>query len=691
MRVNAMAWTVLAALVAAASFACAPALASPIDRDFGKNGIARYDSPGDEQAQATLLQSNGRIVVGGTTDQSGPGGHFALTRFKPGGSPDKGFGTDGLVVTTLSSAGDQLLALAQQPDGKIVAVGSATKPLTGDVDTAIARYNADGSLDTYTDSTPTTAFGAGSGSEILDLSGTGNRDFAKGVVVQPDGAIVVGYSVRMDLANDYDFAATRLTPDGLPDASFGSGGTERLNIATGTDRDDQLEAMTRQPDGKLLLAGTSNMSDGTGENDAFSFARLNGDGTVDDGGVSDATPGDQFGADGTTTVQFTPLADRAFAAAVQPDGKIVAAGSADLGGSETGADFALTRLDADGTVDSAFGAEGDGKVTTAIASGNASESAVGLAIQADGKIVADGFSGGGNGFELARYTRSGKLDRNFDHDGKLVAPRSGAAAGIVAIAGRLIATGSLPDPGALSDFAAVRYLANDRDSDGVTDSRDNCEGVATRNVRDSDRDGRGDACDSNDDDDRLPDKRDHCPRAAADTRNGCPATNHSDRLIGTAGSDHICGLFGNDLIRGLGGDDSLSGDDCGKRPKRSARKHHDGNDRIYGGAGSDELFGGGGNDLIKAGTGRDVLFGARGNDRLFGGPGGDRLVGGSGNDRLVGGGRGQNSYSAGAGNDVVVARNHIGERIRCGSGRRDLAIVDRHDFVVGCERVRRAR
>src|SRR4051812_18987580 len=111
MRVVATAWTVLAALVAAAAFACTPALASPLDRDFGSDGVARFDSPGDEQANATLLQSDGKILVGGTTDEFGPGTHFALTRFNSDGSIDRSFGADGLVVTPLSTAGDRLLGL----------------------------------------------------------------------------------------------------------------------------------------------------------------------------------------------------------------------------------------------------------------------------------------------------------------------------------------------------------------------------------------------------------------------------------------------------------------------------------------------------------------------------------------------------------------------------------------------------
>lgn len=110
---------------------------------------------------------------------------------------------------------------------------------------------------------------------------------------------------------------------------------------------------------------------------------------------------------------------------------------------------------------------------------------------------------------------------------------------------------------------------------------------------------------------------------------------------------------------------------------------------LNGTAAADLIFGLGGNDVIRGRGEDDCLIGSSGKDRLLGGPGYDRLTGGSGADTLIGG-PGVNRYDAGAGNDVVNARNGRAELVSCGSGR-DRARVDRSDKVRSCERVERSR
>jgi hypothetical protein len=93
-------------------------------------------------------------------------------------------------------------------------------------------------------------------------------------------------------------------------------------------------------------------------------------------------------------------------------------------------------------------------------------------------------------------------------------------------------------------------------------------------------------------------------------------------------------------------------------------------------------------DRLVGTDGPDELRGLAGNDRLSGLAGGDRLSGGAGNDRLTGG-RGTDTLLGGSGNDVLSARDGRRDTVDCGTGRRDQAIVDRHDRVRGCERVSR--
>jgi Ca2+-binding RTX toxin-like protein len=216
--------------------------------------------------------------------------------------------------------------------------------------------------------------------------------------------------------------------------------------------------------------------------------------------------------------------------------------------------------------------------------------------------------------------------------------------------------GSAPDIGA--DESPVR----DTDADGVVDGPDNCLSTPNPSQADNDGDGQGDVCDPDDDNDGIPDTTDPFPFEPPPPPGGGPGppgggsvggpTDGDDILTGTLGDDVICGLLGNDTIKGLAGNDTLWGDACGKIAQ--ARAPADGN---------------------------DILSGGSGNDRLYGAGGRDRLIGGKGRDRLFGG----------AGNDVLNARDGKRDRVDCGSGRKDVARVDRRDKVRRCEKVRRPK
>jgi len=123
-----------------------------------------------------------------------------------------------------------------------------------------------------------------------------------------------------------------------------------------------------------------------------------------------------FGGDGTVVTDFgSGSYDQATALALQPDGKIVAAGSSTASGSQ---DFALARYLPTGTLDISFG--GDGKVLTDFGSGSEAF-AVAMTLQPDGKIVVAGrcTAGGTSAFALARYLPNGSLDASFSGDGRV--------------------------------------------------------------------------------------------------------------------------------------------------------------------------------------------------------------------------------------------------------------------------------
>ena len=143
--------------------------------------------------------------------------------------------------------------------------------------------------------------------------------------------------------------------------------------------DDEATSVALQPDGKIVLAGYSD----TGSTSEFSLARYNTDGSLD---VT-------FDGDGKLMTAVGSGISHAFGVAVQLDGKIIAAG---FSRSSTD-DFALVRYNPDGSLDSTF--DGDGKLTAAI--GGATDVANSVAVQPDGRIVAAGYADNGSNFDFA--------------------------------------------------------------------------------------------------------------------------------------------------------------------------------------------------------------------------------------------------------------------------------------------------
>jgi len=158
--------------------------------------------------------------------------------------------------------------------------------------------------------------------------------------------------------------------------------------------------------------------------------------------------------------------------------------------------------------------------------------------------------------------------------------------------------------------------------------------------------------------------------------------------IGTPGRDILNGSSGLDDLRGLGGNDVLNG-----RGDGDCLYGGGGADRIRGGAGGDDIDAGPGNDRVSGHSGKDEIDGRSGNDVLLGGPGNDALLGDLGNDRLVDH-RGRDAFHGDFGRDRIDARDGGRDYVKCGNSRdlaRDVAIVDRRDVVIYCEKVLRAR
>jgi uncharacterized delta-60 repeat protein len=282
----------------------------------------------------------------------------------------------------------------------------------------------------------------GDGWTTTDLGG---NDEVNDVAVQNDGRIVAA-GLRSD-----DFGLVRYNSDGSLDTSFGDSGM------VGTDfggYDENALAVALQADGKIVVVGSSSLY--------FAVARYNSNGTLDT----------SFGDHGSVITDFG-VAAAPRDVAIQSDGKIVVVGASVDGGGSVG--FALARYTTDGSLDPSFG--GDGQVTTDFGRAALAD---GVALQADGKIVAAGYSGrldsDASDFALARYNADGSLDRTFGTSGMVITDLGGVDYAVeVAIHkdGRIVAAGASRSSSGRVMFAVARYhrkgtLDNSFSGDGRT-------------------------------------------------------------------------------------------------------------------------------------------------------------------------------------------------------------------------------
>src|SRR5579885_1749835 len=373
----------VAVLVLALGLHKAHAVSSRSDTglDSAVKVLSGSDNGSDDGARAVAIQSDGKIVAAGFS--SNHNSDFALVRYNTDGSLDDTFSGDGRVTTNFGGDDDEAFGVAIQADGKIVVIGFSDA--NRDFDFALARYNPDGSLDT--------SFG-GDGKVLTDFGGSDDESF--GVAIQADGKIVVaGFS---DVNGDFDFAIVRYNPDGSLDNTFGNGGKIATDFGGGSD--DGAFALSIQTDGRIVVSGFS--IPGVSKTADFAIARYNTDGSFDT----------TFDNDGKVITDFGGDDDEANGVAIQGDGKIVAAGFSDANGDF---DFALARYNPDGSLDTSFG--GDGEVLTDF--DRSDDEAFGVAIQADGRIVAAGFSDVNRDFDFAivRYNSDGSRDNTFGSNG----------------------------------------------------------------------------------------------------------------------------------------------------------------------------------------------------------------------------------------------------------------------------------
>lgn len=381
-----------------------------LDDSFGIAGLSVTDMRGtDDYIAGVALQVDGKVVVAGSceaTASSATGDDFCLMRLSANGVLDASFATGGKAFTSIRDFDDTATGVSLQADGKIVIAGfcaASTSAVSG-VEACVARYTAAGALDTSFSSdgkfivrasgvvTPINVYNranslaiasdgkiivAGSSGtfpnnslRIARILGNGSIDttfssdgvetinpasgwiFAQAMTIQPDGQILVtGVRGNWSCGGPVEcIVALRFTETGTLDTTFGVSGTATLDATEACFT--YSRSVAPQSDGKIVLTGICNVNGGLIK---FGYARLHGDGTVDQ---SFATNG--FGSIGFDSGNF----DYGYGAVIQPDGKIVQVGAC-FGSASA---FCVARYEGGpyGARNCTLDIDGDGSVTATI-------------------------------------------------------------------------------------------------------------------------------------------------------------------------------------------------------------------------------------------------------------------------------------------------------------------------------------
>jgi uncharacterized delta-60 repeat protein len=400
-----------------------PQNAGDLDLSFGGTGFVTTSiGTANTMSYSMVIQNNDKIIVAGNSIINGSA-TITLIRYLPDGSLDFSFGDNGIVTSQVGIA-SSVYSITLQQDNKIIAAG-VSHINESTTNFSIIRYNQDGVLDdTFGDHGVASInienssnvynvaiksdqkivisgysnFNSNTGISLIQLNidGTLDTNFGTGgisihhFVESPD---VEAWAMDLD-GNDniittgmiYDselqrnkIAVVKFKPNGDLDEDFGINGIVKTSISSNSD--DFGNAVTIQPNNKIVIAGTSN--------NLSVIARYNIDGTLDY----------TFGTNGIIITSFeTGEPAETYGITIQSDGNIVAVGVSGQNAQNTNGNFGLIRLNPDGTIDDTFGL--NGKVVTDISNGH-NDVAFSVKEQNDGKLVVSGISKSSDYYNIA--------------------------------------------------------------------------------------------------------------------------------------------------------------------------------------------------------------------------------------------------------------------------------------------------
>lgn len=392
-------------------------------------GIGGFSSSSPFSTSLAAFQPDGKIVIAGD-GANGPG----ITRVNVNGITDSSFGVDGFQVTAFSAR-----SVVIQNDAKIV--------VTGGIDNngfVVARYKKDGGIDeTFNGSgVVATSFDykvpPDRGEEDSEIVQSGYSNI---LAIQHDGKIIAAGEAYTTADNvNTSFAIARYNTDGSLDSTFGENGKQTTRVNNG--EDDIVNSLGIQSDGKIIAGGNH-----------FDLFRY----------TSNGAPDSSFNGSGKKIVNTGLNGQTSNSLTIQADDKIVAAGYAVNG---VYSDFVVTRINNNGSLDSAF--DEDGIQVTNIAS-SSDDYGNSVAIQNDDKIIVAGYSvfyseaNAPAHLAVSRYNADGSPDISFNKGGKLIGSSDQGSTTFNDVAvqpdGRVVAAG-LTWNGSNYDFAIIRYNSN---------------------------------------------------------------------------------------------------------------------------------------------------------------------------------------------------------------------------------------
>ena len=373
-----------------------------IDSSFGTNGIVTTPvGSANDYAYSIAIQNNGNILAAGYSEASmifnstgkftapnkpsaGIEHNSTLVSYNPDGTLDESFANSGIALSQVGESYTSLSSAAIQSSGKILVAGSFTSPNS----LGIARFNSDGTIDnTFLDN------GSKSYSPMTSSFSTYTS-----IKIQNDNKIVLGGYVYFS-GQKSSFVISRADSNGNPDPNFGNNGY----TITSMDSSVAIQSLAIQNDDKIVAIGNS-FSEGEVH---FVLARYNTDGNLDN----------TFGING---IVITPSLtgykhDYSTSILIQNNSKIIVAGNASNSNENK---FALVRYKIDGSVDSSFG--NNGIVLTPFENPNVYLNSA--ALQSDGKIIAAGYIQKSNQFDFVviKYKADGDVDSTFGINGKII-------------------------------------------------------------------------------------------------------------------------------------------------------------------------------------------------------------------------------------------------------------------------------